>query len=81
MEIELYIAQLLSTPAGNSCVRAAEVLEVSHDKVNRLLNEGVYTGIDLFAKAAPNLILEGGQLSLDDYVVDKPYSDAESTLW
>ena len=78
MEIELYIAQLLSTPSGNSCVRAAEVLKVSHDKVNRLLNEGAYTGKDLFDKAAPNLVLEGGQLSLDDSVADKPYSDPES---
>ena len=41
------------------------MLKVSHDKVNRLLNEGAYTGKDLFDKAAPNLVLEGGQLSLD----------------
>jgi hypothetical protein len=78
MEIELYITQLLSTPAGNSCVRAAEVLEVSHDKINRLLNEGAYTGKDLFDKAAPELVLQGGQLGLDDTVVDKPYSDPAS---
>ncbi|MBK7474893.1 MAG: transposase [Haliscomenobacter sp.] len=78
MEIELYIAQLLSTPAGNSCFRAGEVLEVSHDKVNRLLNEGIYTGKDLFDKAAPYLVLEGGQLNLVDSVADKLYSDPES---
>ncbi|MBK8045340.1 MAG: hypothetical protein IPK21_23415 [Haliscomenobacter sp.] len=81
MEIELYIAQLLSTPSGNSCVRAGEVLKVSHDKVNRLLNEGAYTGKDLFDKAAPNLVLEGGQLSLVDSVADKLYSDPESNPW
>ncbi len=45
MEIELYLAQLLSTPARNSCVRAGEVLEVRHDKVNQLLNEGAFTDI------------------------------------
>lgn len=59
MEIELYIAQLLSAPSGNSCVRGGEVFKVSHDKVNRLLNEGSYTCKDLFDKASPNLVLEG----------------------
>jgi hypothetical protein len=78
MEIELYIAQLLSAPSVNICVRVGEVLKVSHDKVTRLLNEGSYTGKDLFDKEAPNLVLEGGQLSLDDSVADKPYSDPES---
>lgn len=54
------------------------MLEVSHDKVNRRLNEGAYTGKDLFDKAAPNLVLEGGQLNLADSVADKPYSDPAS---
>jgi hypothetical protein len=51
MEIELFIAPLLSTPPGNNCVRAAGLLEVSNDKVNQLLNEGAYTNNDHFDKA------------------------------
>lgn len=33
MGIEEYIAHLISSPNGNSCVKAGEVLEVSHDQV------------------------------------------------
>ena len=75
MNIESYILHLLSSPNGNSCVKASEALSVSHDQVTRLLNNSDHSGRDLYAKAAPNLILEGGTLSLDDSVIDKPYSD------
>lgn len=39
MPIEQYIAYLMSEPGSSSCVKASEVLEISHDKVNRLLNQ------------------------------------------
>ena len=76
----------MSSPYGNSCVKASEVLEVSHDKVTRFLNQSNYTGSDLFKKAAPNLILSGGTISVDDTVIDKPYSkpsanELVSTYW
>lgn len=78
MDIEKYIAHLLSSPAGNSCVKAGEVLEVSHDQVTRLLNNQVYSGSDLYSKAMPHLMLAGGTLTVDDSVIDKPYSDLQA---
>lgn len=78
MQIESYIAHLLSSPHGNSCVKAGEVLEVSHDQITRLLNNESYCGADLYAKAAPGLILSGGTLTVDDSVIDKPYSDLKA---
>lgn len=78
MNIESYIAHLLSSPDGNSCVKAGAVLEVSHDQVTRLLNNESYTGADLFAKAAPALVLGGGTLHVDDSLMDKPYSDLQA---
>lgn len=78
MGIEEYIAHLISSPNGNSCVKAGEVLEVSHDQVTRLLNNEAYSGRDLFEKAFPNLIAQGGTLTVDDSVIDKPYSNLET---
>ncbi len=78
MTIEYYIAHLLSSPDGNSCVKAGAVLKVSHDQVTRLLNNESFTGADLFAKAAPALVLGGGTLHVDDSVIDKPYSDLQA---
>ena len=51
MTLEAYMNYLLSSPMGSSCVKAAEVLGVSHDKVNRFLLESHYTGKDLYEKA------------------------------
>lgn len=78
MNMESYIAHLLSSPDGNSCVKAGQVLVVSHDQITRLLNNSDYSGADLFEKAAPHLVLSGGTLSADDSVIDKPYSDLEA---
>lgn len=74
MTVEQYMSYLLSSPSGSSCVQAAEVLEVSHDEVNRFLLQGNYTGKDLYEKAIVHLVAEGGTLSGDDSVLDKPYS-------
>lgn len=42
MTIETYMSYLMSSPIGSSCVKAGEVLEVSHDQVNRFLLAGDY---------------------------------------
>lgn len=79
MQAEEYIAYLLSSPANSSCVQAGEVLEVSHDEVNRFLLSGNYQGSDLFKAVNRSLELEGGSLTVDDTVLDKPYSELNST--
>ena len=49
-------------------------MSISHDSVNRFLNRESYTGRDLYNEARPSLNLKGGTLSVDDSVLDKPYS-------
>ena len=59
-----------------SCVRLSEVMEdLSHDSVNRFLLREKYTRKDLFDEVKNQLILVGGIASVDDSVIDKPYSD------
>tara|TARA_B110000503_G_C7065807_1_gene378695 strand:+ start:93 stop:1187 length:1095 start_codon:yes stop_codon:yes gene_type:complete len=69
-----YIGFLLSEPRTVSCSRVGEVLEISHDSVNRFLYRETYTPIDLFNEAKSSLDLIGGVVSVDDSVLDKPYS-------
>lgn len=75
MEANEYIAYLLSEPGKSSCVRSSKVLQVSHDEVNRFLADSDFSGKDLFNRAKGALQLTGGVLSVDDTVIDKPYSD------
>jgi len=79
MSIEQYIAYLMSEPGASSCVKASDVLEVSHDEVNRLLNRPYYSGNDLFLRVKEELVLSGGTLTVDDSVLDKPYTDASKS--
>jgi len=79
MDIEKYIAYLMSNPTGSSCVQASKVLEVSHDEVNRFLLSGNYAGIELFNSVKAHIDLQGGTLSVDDSTLDKPYSQTAST--
>ena len=49
--------------------------DISHDSINRFLLREDYTPLDLFNKIKEKLILVGGSVSVDDSVLDKPYSD------
>jgi Transposase DDE domain len=70
-----YIAYLLSEAGKSSCVRGGSVLQISHDEVNRFLVNSDFSGKDLFERAKAALNLTGGVLSVDDTVIDKPYSN------
>jgi hypothetical protein len=72
--LPMYIGFLLSEPKAVSCCRLAEVMTISHDSVNRFLQRESYTPQDLFNEAKAMLNLKGGTLSVDDSVLDKPYS-------
>jgi hypothetical protein len=65
---------LLSEPNAVSCLRVGEVLEMSHDSVNRFLHRETYSPEDLFNEAKRSIDLVGGTLSVDDSVLDKPYA-------
>src|SRR5215210_1002240 len=79
MEVAEYIAYLMSEPYKSSCVRSSRVLAISHDEVNRFLNGRSFSGKDLFDKISPAICMKGGVLSVDDTVIDKPFSDPEQT--
>ncbi len=49
-------------------------MSISHDSVNRFLYREAYTPLDLFEEVRRSLNLKGGTLSVDDTVLDKPYS-------
>ncbi len=50
---------------------------MSHDSVLNFLVREDYTPYDLFCRCKPLIILQGGTLSVDDSVWDKPYSNAK----
>lgn len=64
----------MSEPNAPRGCRLAEVMEISHDSVNRFLQREAYTARDLFNESIRGLALKGGILSVDDSVLDKPYS-------
>lgn len=69
-----YMGFLLSESKSATCCRLAEIMNISHDSVNRFLLRESYEPKDLFNEAKSNLNLIGGTLSVDDSVLDKPYS-------
>jgi hypothetical protein len=79
MEVGSYIAYLLSEPRKISCVKASQVLDVSHDAINRFLLSHDFDGKDLFAAVKSGICLTGGVLSIDDSVLDKPFTNPDTT--
>ena len=72
-----YISFLLSEPKSTTCTRLSEILPLSHDSVNRFLERENYTAFDLFQVVKSKIVLNCGILSVDDTVIDKPYSDPD----
>ena len=59
-----YMGFLISEPKSSTCTRLAEVTLQRED----------YQPKDMLDEAAQDLCLLGGTLSVDDSVLDKPYS-------
>jgi hypothetical protein len=75
--LDMYTSYLLSDPDNTSCSRLASIMNnLSHDSVNRFLERERYTPRDLYNQIDHEIIPEGGVLSIDDSVLDKPYSDS-----
>ena len=72
--VPMDIGLLLSEPRTPSGCRLADVMDSSHDRVNRFLQRAGYTPLDLFQESKRGLALKGGTLSVDDSVLDQPYS-------
>ena len=78
----MYIAYLLSDPDNATCTRLSEIMgSVSHDSINRFLERERYTPKDLFEEEKNKIELSSGTLSVDDSVLDKPYSDPEKAAF
>jgi hypothetical protein len=79
--LEHYTAFLLAESQSAGCVRLSEVSggEFAHDAANRFLNREEFSPRDLFEEARALISLEGGILSVDDTVLDKPYSQEGKT--
>ncbi len=78
----MYISYLLSDPHYTSCTRLSDILQsVSHDSINRFLERERYEPKDLFDEEKEKIELTGGTLSVDDSVLDKPYSDSSKAAF
>ena len=79
--LEHYTAFLLAEAQNAGCVRLPEVSggEFAHDAANRFLNREQFSPKDLFEEARTLISLEGGMLSVDDTILDKPYSQEGKT--
>ncbi|MFM8342263.1 MAG: transposase [Methylomonas sp.] len=72
--LPMYMGFLMSEPKSSTCTRLSEVMNISHDSVNRFLLRESYDPQDLFNEAKHLLNLVGGTLNVDDSTLDKPYS-------
>ena len=79
--LEHYTAFLLVEAQSAGCVRLSEVSggEFAHDAANRFLNREAFSPRDLFEEMRALIVWEEGVLSVDDTVLDKPYSQEGKT--
>src|SRR5215210_8022792 len=79
--LEHYTGFLLAESQGAGCVRLAELSggAFAHDAANRFLNREEFTPKDLFEEVRCLMFLEGGTLSVDDTILDKPHAQEGKT--
>jgi hypothetical protein len=71
--LAMYINFLLGEPRRGTCNRMSEIMGISHDSINRFLQREEYEGKDIIELG--KIELEGETLSVDDTVLEKPYSE------
>lgn len=78
----MYLSYLLSEPNYSSCVRLSNIMQtISHDSINRFLERERFEPKDLFNEEKGKIEWVGGTLSVDDSVLDKPYSDPKKAAF
>ena len=65
---------LISEPNQPTCTRLAESIDIGHDSINNFLGRENFEPQDLYAQAIEQIDPMGGIVSIDDTVLDKPYS-------
>ena len=74
---EIYTSYLLGDPLYTSCTRLSSLMgNLSHDSINRFLERERFEPKDLFEEEKNRIQLDGGIISIDDSVLDKPYMDS-----
>ena len=77
---EIYARYLLSDPIHATCTSLSQIIDgVSHDSVNRFLLRENYTPKDLLKDTDGKIDKIGGVISVDDMVLDQPYSNANKS--
>ena len=72
--LPMYMGYVLAEPHSANCSKMADTVKISHDSINRFLLREAYEPKDLFEEVKPFINPVGGTLSIDDSVLDKPYS-------
>ena len=72
--LPIYMGFLMTEPNSISCTQLAETYNISHDSVNRFLEREDYTPHDLYQEAIQHIDNNKLIVSIDDTVLDKPYS-------
>jgi len=75
-----YVCYLLSEPLSANCSRLGKVMSITHDSVNRFLGRENYNSGDLLNEVKGKINPVGGILSVDDTVIDKPYSQLRNVI-
>ena len=66
---------LISEPKQPTCTRLAQSIEIGHDSINNFLGRENFEPRDLYEQTKGHINLTGGIISIDDTVLDKPYSN------
>lgn len=72
--LPIYMGFLMTEPHSISCTQLAETYQISHDSVNRFLERENYCPQDLYTEAIQSIDNHHLIVSVDDTVLDKPYS-------
>ena len=75
--LPIYMGFLMTEPNSISCTQLAETYNISHDSVNRFLEREDYTPHDLYQESIQHIDNNKLIVSIDDTVLDKPYSQHE----
>jgi Transposase DDE domain len=78
-DLNRYTLFLIGQPHRVECTKLGNILNISHDSVNNFLLENEFNPKNLFDEIATQINLIGGVLSIDDTVIDKPFSHKTKT--
>jgi len=57
--LPMYMGLLISESSSTSCTRLSEIMNISHDNVNRFLEREAFESVDLFNECKDNLNIKG----------------------